>query len=190
MIMDVIELNLPNANLHIVNNYVKDTGRMFEYFKNHLSWLQDNELLGTASYCPMGTDYLADSGKFRIAQKMDSIILKLMDQLNHEFNVMMNSCLAIFFDTGTAQLPYRTGVAPSLDYEQPILSIFYGAPNTVTFKDINSHKEYDFLLSDGDLLIMPDSCQKNYLNAVKPSDQYTSPRLSLSFRRFNIGSFY
>jgi alkylated DNA repair dioxygenase AlkB len=188
--VDAIELNLPHANLYLIRHYVKDTERMFEYLKSHLSWLRDEDLPHSPSMCNMGTDYLASSGRFRIGQKIDPLVLKLMNQLNDEFNVMMNSCFAILYETGNAELPYRSHATPSLDYDQPILSIAYGASSTVTFKDTYSDEEFDFVLSDGDLLIMPDLCQKNYFNAVKRSDQYTSPRLSLSFRRFNDGVFY
>ncbi len=188
--VDAIEHHLPNANFYIISQYAKDTEHMFEYCTNHLSWSRDEDLAHSPSMCNMGTDYLASSGRFRIGQKIDPVILNLMNQLNDEFNVMMNSCFAILYETGSAELPYRNHVTPSLDYDQPILTIAYGAPNTFTLKDINSHEEHDFVLSDGDLLIMPDRCQKNYLNTVKTSDHYTNPRLSLSFRRFNHGLFY
>lgn len=188
--MDAIEHHLPNADIYIFREYVKDTEKTFEYLKTELNWTRDEHALSSPAHCNMGTDYLASSGKFRIGQKLDPVILKIMTRLNDELNVMMNSCFAMLYETDKAELPYRIHATPSLDHDQPILTIFLGAPSKATLKDINTAEEFDFLFLDGDLLIMPERCQKNYLNAIRKADSAFSPRISLSFRRFNDGVFY
>jgi alkylated DNA repair dioxygenase AlkB len=188
--MDAIEHHLSNADIYIVHQYVKETKQLFEYLKANLKWSRDGRSLRSPAYCNMGTDYLASSGKLRIGQELDPMVLKLMSRLNDELNVMMNSCFAIFYETEQAELAYRAQPTLSLDPDQPILTIFLGAPSKTLFKDITSAEEFDFELLVGDLLIMPDHCQKNYLNAIRKSDSEFSPRISLSFRRFNDGAFY
>lgn len=187
--MDAIEHHLPKANIYIIRQYVKDTEPLFDHLKTDLNWIRGRSLSSPA-YCNMGTDYLASSGKLRTGQKLDPIILKLLSRLNDDLNVMMNSCFAIFYETEQAELPYREQATPSLDPDQPILTIFCGAPSKAMFKDIQSAEEFEFLLQDGDLLILPDDCQKSYLNSIKKADTVFSPRMSLSFRRFNDGVFY
>ncbi len=61
--MDVINLNLPNANAYLVNNYTKDTASTFEYLKTHLSWSSDEDL-PNRQYCNMGVDYLVQRVSF------------------------------------------------------------------------------------------------------------------------------
>jgi len=187
--MDAIEHHLPKANIYIIREYVKETGQLFDYLKNHLSWIRGRSPSSPA-YCNMGTDYLASSGKLRTGQKLDPIIFQLLNRLNDELNVMMNSCFAILYETEQAELPYREQATPSLDQDQPILTVFCGASSKVVFKDILNAEEFEFVLLDGDLLILPDYCQKNYLNSIKKAETVFSPRLSLSFRRFNDGVFY
>jgi alkylated DNA repair dioxygenase AlkB len=188
--MDAIEHQLPKGNIYIIQRYAQDTDRLFEYLKTNLTWLKDGHGINAPMFCNMGTDYLASSGKLREGQKIDTKVLKLLTRLNDDLNVMMNSCFVIFYETQLAELPFRAQPTLSLDSEQPILTIFLGAPSKAIFKDKNSAEEFDFELSNGDLLIMPDHCQKNYFNAIKKTDAEFSPRLSLTFRRFNDGVFY
>ncbi|MDE2422129.1 MAG: hypothetical protein KGO49_13225 [Gammaproteobacteria bacterium] len=186
--MDAIEHHLPKANIYIIRQYVKDTEGVLEYFRVHLNWTREGSPKNP-EYCSMGVDYLASSGKLRVGQKFDSLILKLMNQINDTLHVIMNSCFAMFYGPDV-ELPYRRVTTSSLDPDQPILTIFYGDPSIVKLKDIDSLEEFDFLLEEGDLFIMPERCQQSYLTAIVKANQNTSSRLSLTFRRFNDGVFY
>lgn len=188
--MDAIEHHLPNADIYIMREYVNETEQLFEYLKANLKWSRDGRSLSSPAYCNMGTDYLASSGRLRVGQKFDPLVLKLLTRLNDELNVMLNSCFAIFYETEQAELVYRAQPTRALDPDQPILTIFLGAPSKTLFKDMNSAEEFELELLVGDLLIMPDHCQKSYLNAIRKSDAAFRPRISLSFRRFNDGAFY
>jgi alkylated DNA repair dioxygenase AlkB len=187
--MDDHKLDLPNANVCIIHNYARDTARTFEYLRDHVNWQRD-EALPHRPYCNMGTDYIVSSGTFRKGQHFDAHVLDLMSRLNSTFNVTMNSCYAMLYENGNAELPYRNNIEPQVDLDQPAFSISYGAPRLMTFKDVHTGEEYEFLLVDGDLLIMSDNCQRQYLYALKKSTQYIEPRISLGFRRFHDGTSF
>jgi hypothetical protein len=185
--MDDHKLDLPNANVCIIHNYARDTERTFAYLRDHIDWQRDEEL-PDRPYCNMGTDYIVSSGKFRKGQGFDAHVLAIMNRLNSTFNVSMNSCYAMFYKNGNAELPYRSNLEPQIDLDQPTFSISYGAPRVMTFKDVQSGEEYEFLMVDGDLLVMSDNFQRRYSYALKKTTQYTEPRISLSFRRFHNGT--
>ena len=187
--MDDYKLNLPNANAHIIHRYVKDTGEIFEYLKTKLDWLRD-ERIPDRPYCHMGIDYIVSTGHLRKGHPFDAKVLEIMRDINRTFNVRMNSCYAMFYENGNAELPYRSNAESQVDLEQPAFSIGYGAPRNITFKDVHSGEEYEFLLTDGDLIILSDNCQRNYLYSIKKSTQYTEPRISLSFRHFQDGTSF
>jgi len=185
--MDDHKLHLPNANVHIIHRYVEDTKEDFEYLKKHLHWLRD-ERIPNRPYCHMGIDYFVSTGQVRKGYPFDARVLEIMRTINQTFNVRMNTCYALFYENGNAELPYKSNDEPQVDLEQPAFSIGYGASRMITFKDVHNGEEYDYLLTDGDLLIMSDDCQRNYLYSVKKSTQYTEPRISLSFRKFRDGT--
>lgn len=186
--MDVINLNLPNVNAYIVKKYVKETASTFEYLKAHLNWSSDADL-PNRQYCNMGVDYLVSSGKFRKGHPIEPLVSKIMDALNVEFNVVMNSCYAIYYENGNGELPFRNNVEAQVDLEQPAFSISYGASRKITFRDVNNSDEFEYLLEDGDLMILSENCQKVYSYAIKKSTEFTGERISLSFRRFYNWSF-
>ena len=186
--MDVINLNLPNANAYIAKKYAKDTTSTFEYLKTNLQWLVDPDQ-PSRKFCNMGIDYLVSTGKFRKGIPLEPFVIKIMEALNQEFNVVMNSCYAIYYENGNGELPYRNNCEAQVDLEQPAFSISYGETRPVSFKDVETGAEFEFLLEDGDLLILSESCQKVYSYAIKKSTQYMGERISLSFRRFYNWSF-
>lgn len=186
--MDVINLNLPNAKAYLVRNYAEDTAATFEYLKTHLSWSSDEDL-PNRQYCNMGVDYLVSSGKFRKGHPIEPFVAKIMEAINIKFNVVMNTCYAIYYENGNGELPFRNNIEPQVDIEQPAFSISYGASRKITFKNTDNGDEFEHLLNDGDLMILSDSCQKIYSYAIKKSTEFTGERISLSFRRFYNWSF-
>ncbi len=58
-----------------------------------------------------------------------------MEALNIEFNVVMNTCYAIYYENGNGELPFRNNIEPQVDLEQPAFSISYGSPRRIIFKD-------------------------------------------------------
>lgn len=182
--MDDQKLELPKADVFVIHHYIQDTEQTFEYLKNHLNWTYSEGISGRR-YCNMGADYLFDSDEFQDGQPIEPFVLKVMKSLNTNFSVAMNAAYASFYEDGDSELLFRNDKEQQVDLNQPIFILSYGSPRYITFKDIETHEEYDFLLNDGDLCIMSENSQVNYLHAVKKSTEFNEPRLALSFRRFH-----
>jgi alkylated DNA repair dioxygenase AlkB len=182
--MDDQNLDLPKAAVFVIHQYAEDTQYKFEYLKSHLNWSYASGQSGR-KYCNMGADYLFDSDEFKDGEQIEPLVLKIMRKLNTDFSVAMNSAYASYYEDGHSELLFRSDKEQHVDLNQPIFILSYGAPRYITFKDIETNEEYDFLLKDGDLCIMSEHSQTHYLHAIKKSTEYTDPRIALSFRRFH-----
>ena len=182
--MDDQNFDLPKASVFVIHHYAENTEQMFEYLKTHLKWSYAEGQAGR-QYCNMGEDYLFDSDEFKNAQPIEPVTLKIIKKLNNDFSVAMNAAYATYYEDGNSELLFRHDKEQHVDLNQPIFIISYGASRYITFKDIQTHEEYDFLLKDGDLCIMSEHSQTHYLHAIKKSTEFTDPRIALSFRRFH-----
>jgi alkylated DNA repair dioxygenase AlkB len=182
--MDDHRLNLPNAHLYVINNFVIDTHHTFDYLINNLNWSYDQGSAGRQS-CNMGLDYIF-ANQLHKAHPIDPMVLALMNRLNREFNTSVNAAHAGLYANGEAELHFRNEIELATDLNQPVFTVSYGGSRYFTFKDVNTLEEYDFLINDGDLCIMADNCQRQYFHAIKKSTLYTEPRISLSFRRIQV----
>ncbi|GAC1370397.1 MAG: hypothetical protein NVS3B3_02970 [Aquirhabdus sp.] len=182
--MDEQKFDLPKADVFVIHHYADDTKHMFEYIKSHLKWSHAEGQSGR-QYCNMGVDYLFDSDDFKDGKPIEPLVLKIMKKLNNDFSVVMNAAYASYYKDGNSELLFRNDKEQHVDLNQPIFIISYGAPRYITFKNIGTLEEYDFLLNDGDLCIMSENSQTHYLHAIKKSTEFTDPRIALSFRRFH-----
>lgn len=186
--MEEIKLDLPKANVWLIHDYVDDTQKVFDYLQEHLDWTPYDDGTGRL-YCNMGMDYmLADHqnilGKLQQAKPFDSVILNMMNQLNHRFNVGMNSCHAHYYEDGDVHMPFRRDIDYQIDFDQPIFILSLGASRYWSFKDIETHQESDFLFKDGDLCILSTNTNEHYLHGVKKTSDSIGSRIGLSFRCF------
>lgn len=172
--MDDQKLELPKADVYVIKHYAEDTEQTFEYLKNTLNWLYSDGV-PSRQYCNMGTDYLFDSEYFYDGQPIEPSVLKIMKALNSNFSVSMNAVYASFYEDGESKLVFRNDKEQQVDLNQPIFIISYGAPRYFTFKDIETHQEYDFLLEDGDLCIMSENSHVNYVHGVKKPQNLMNP---------------
>ncbi len=186
--MEEVRLDLPKANVYLLHDYVKDTSNTFNYLKTHLDWIPYDDGTGRL-YCNMGMDYIFSdhsnaSGRLLQARPFDPVILSIMNTLNNQFHVGMNSCHAHFYEDGNANMPFRHDMAYQIDFDQPVFILSLGVSRCWSFKDIETHEEYDFELRDGDLCILSTDTNEHYLHGVKKSSDATGARIGLSFRCF------
>jgi hypothetical protein len=187
--MDEHKLDLPKSTVYVISNYDRGNKLTFDYLRDHLQWQHDIDF-PNRPICNMGIDYVSTSNKTRKANIIDLYIYKFMQTLNTSFNVAMNSCIAVFYQNGNAFLLNRNDSDSQIGLANPSFTILFGSPKSITFKDIHSGEEYDFLIVDGDLIIIPDDLRVHYSYAVKKSTVYTEPTISLAFRRLPDGSSF
>lgn len=182
--MDDHKFDLPKADVFVIHNYADNTKQMFEYIKSHLKWSHAEGQSGR-QYSNMGADYLFDSDEFKDGEPIEPVVLKIMKKVNTDFSVALNAAYASYYENGNSELLFRSDKEQHVDLSQPVFIISYGSSRYITFKDIETLEEYDFLLKDGDLCIMSENSQIHYLHAIKKSTEFTEPRIALSFRRFH-----
>lgn len=186
--MDETKLNLPKADVYLIHGYLEDAQNTFDHLKEHLDWIPYGDGTGRL-YCNMGMDYIFSdhqntSGRLLQAKPFDPVILNIMNALNNQFHVGMNACHAHFYENGDAHMPFRHDMIYQIDFDQPIFILSLGASRYWSFKDIETHEEYDFLFNDGDLCILSTHANEHYLHGVKKESDTTGARIGLSFRCF------
>jgi hypothetical protein len=187
--MDERKLDLPNAIVYVVSNYDRGNKLTFDYLRDHLPWQHDIDF-PDRPICNMGIDYISTSNKLRKAKPLDLYVFEFMQTLNSIFNVAMNSCVAVFFQNGNALLLSRNDTDSQVGLAHPSFTMSFGTPRKITFINIHSGEEYDFLLIDGDLIIISDDLRHHYSYTIKKSTQYTEPAISLVFRRLPDGAIF
>jgi len=92
-----------------------------------------------------------------------------------------NYCLVHFYRTGTDYISYHND-KESLN--NPVYSVSFGEPRKFRLRKMGSKKGFDqeYLLGNGDLLIMKTGCQKRYVHGVPVEKKVKSLRINMTFR--------
>jgi hypothetical protein len=183
--MDDLKSILPKAKVFTFHQYAENTADTLSYLITQLNWLFDEN---TGYYfCNMGPDYMFLEHMLH-AYVFDPVVFKIMQGLNDRLSIAMNACYAIQFPDGNAILPFRRNNGLQTDLDQPLLFIAYGATRYVTYRDIETLEEYDVRIEDGDLTILSENSQKNYLHGMRAYSEQTGPCIYLLFRCCTSGA--
>lgn len=96
--------------------------------------------------------------------------------------LVFNSVLLNLYEDGKDEIKWHADKEDQLGEYPTIASLNLGA--TRNFHMLNRHtsEKQIFPLSNGDLLVMKQYCQVNWLHAILPEKTVTEPRISLTFR--------
>jgi len=108
----------------------------------------------------------------------------IRDQLNKELGLEFNSVLLNWYKDGKDEIKWHSDKEKIIGPNPIIACVNLGATRKFWFrkKEIGSEKFFHEV-NDGDLLIMGENCQKNYLHAILKEKEITEPRISLTFRK-------
>jgi alkylated DNA repair dioxygenase AlkB len=124
------------------------------------------------------------------------LVSMIRDKLAKIFGVRFNYCLASLYRNGHDVINYHS------DYEAlntVIVSVSFGATRKFRFrrkknnddeeKDLSLKKkskgfDYEYLLSNGDVVLMKVGCQNEYEHCVPQESSIEDPRINLTFRMF------
>ncbi|NRB82046.1 MAG: alpha-ketoglutarate-dependent dioxygenase AlkB, partial [Saccharospirillaceae bacterium] len=113
-------------------------------------------------------------------------IQKLLEKINSNFNVDLNSCLVTYYRDGTSGLRPHSDNEKSMDPLSPICVFSVGSDRQIRFFSQYQSTSEEPLLSvipgEGSLYIMEPGCQSFFVHQV-PSSRKSGPRFSLSFRK-------
>ncbi len=114
-------------------------------------------------------------------------ISELMEKINSEHHVKMNSCLVTCFKDGTSGIRLHCDDEDEIDQESPICVFTIGEERKVEFLSAYQTASETPLLAitpkEGSLYLMQPGCQSFFRHRVPSMRSSTGVRYSLSFRR-------
>ena len=112
-------------------------------------------------------------------------ITNIMDKLNKDFNLKLNSCLVSYYPDERVNQRLHADNEPTLDHSQPIYIVSVGAQRPIQFyRKHQHHTEEPHLVIDlkpGSLCGMLPDCQHHFKHRIPPGTEQGF-RFSLSFR--------
>ncbi len=165
---------------------------LLEYCKNNVMWYNhlrssNNETVKIprrmAYFNKDGNGDYAYANLAFPAQRMTEVILSLKEKVTKEVGSDFNSVLFNYYANGKDQINWHSDKEESLGENPVIACVNLGASRKFWYraKTPNSEKKF-FLLEDGDLLVMGEHCQKNYMHAILQEKAIKTERISLTFR--------
>lgn len=180
---------LPRAKVFVIKNYLNDSvsNLLLDFSQKELNWTNYVTRFGVKAkrlHWIGGYDYNF-SGVTNLSEKFPDFIESIINKINKEFSLELNSCYANLYKDNTVSLGYHTDSEKQLVKTHSIVSLSLGKSRRLWFKDIKTGEEISVILGHGDLLIMSDDSQTNYLHSVKSDkDLENGVRVSLTFRKF------
>ena len=127
------------------------------------------------------TDYV-------LPHKFPPEILELKERIEKEYGVIFNSCLVGKFDSPKDKIGFHSDSSTSLGEDPHIGSVSFGKTRDFKLKrkGTDSSEKVTVTLKHGDLVVMKDGSNKNYLHAVPPDKTCSEEncRINLTFRYY------
>ena len=170
--------------------------RKAEMWKSSLSqkvsWEQPIvKVYGRRYQVPRLSAFLADqgiqyrySGVTHIGKGWPIWLMPLLNDLNTFSGFDCNGCLLNLYRNGEDRMGWHSDNEPEIDSNYGIASLSFGASRDICFKRIEDKSKEVVQLSDGDLLLMHPSCQREWQHSIPPRRKINSMRINLTFRKF------
>lgn len=111
------------------------------------------------------------------------VLLPIRERLQEELGTRFNSVLLNRYRSGTDSMGWHSDDEPELGPQPVIASLSLGAPRRFLLRRRDQHAaKAEFLLADGDLLVMASSTQAHYQHALPKSSRVHAERINLTFR--------
>lgn len=107
----------------------------------------------------------------------------LLKIVNEYFNYDFNSVLLNYYKDGRDEIKWHSDKETQLGSNPVILTLNFGATRKFHFLEKATGEKSFEVLNSGDVLIMKENCQENYLHAILKESEVKEPRISLTFRK-------
>lgn len=98
-----------------------------------------------------------------------------------------NSCLLNRYEDGRDEIRWHSDKEEQLGDSPVIACVNLGATRNFWFLEKASGTKTAYPVGNGDLLVMGERCQQNYLHAILKEPAVKAPRISLTFRQVQAG---
>lgn len=109
-------------------------------------------------------------------------LILLRDLLINKINVPFNSVLLNMYEDGKDEIRWHSDKEDQLGENPVIACINLGATRKFWFLNKETGEKTPYSVSNGDLLVMGENCQTNYLHAILKEKEVKEPRISLTYR--------
>ena len=191
--MDAPETDAPPWTLHRGWLAAEDAKRWTRLMAEKIAWEQPVvKVYGRLHPVPRMTAFLADKGvQYRYSGTTHSgegwpdWFTPLLTSINDACRTRFNGCLLNLYRHGDDRMGWHADDEPEIDQTQPIGSLSLGASRDFHLRHrVKRDRRIALPLSDGDLLIMHPGCQQNWMHSVPQRRRISTPRINLTFRRF------
>ena len=110
-------------------------------------------------------------------------LLEIRDFLFDKLNIKFNSVLLNLYEDGKDEIKWHSDKEEILGENPVIACVNTGATRKFWFLEKATGIKTPWTVSDRDLLIMGENCQRNYLHAILKEKEVLEPRISLTFRK-------
>lgn len=165
---------------------------MLNYFLTNIEWKEDQYKYGYRIVIPrrktfmFGSDY-SYSGQNKkgipFSTQMKYIKNNLEKQLNLD-NDYFNGCLLNLYEDGEASISAHRDNEKEMDVSAIIISFSLGSTRSFIFKNTVTSEKVTLSIKNGDILIMKNNCQKDWIHSIPKELKIKEPRISLTFRKF------
>lgn len=109
-------------------------------------------------------------------------ILPLKNIVELECKTTFNFILFSLYRNEQDSISFHSDDEKFLGENPTIASLSVGSDRLFSLKENQSKSRQDFILSHGDLFVMKNNCQKDYMHSVPKQKDPIGPRISLTFR--------
>lgn len=203
MTFDLFGSTLSGVNLLPCDGIVNDYGcilappeadTLFQRLLHGLPWRPDVAVLKggptrTARhalwYADRPFDYM-HSGLKRRAEPWPGKLLDGARRLAEEtVQARFDSCVLNLYHDGSEGMAWHSDSEAAYGPHTTIASLSLGAPRRFAFMHKRTRERRELTLRHGQFIVMRGETQRHWLHAVMKTATVTSPRISLTFRRFD-----
>jgi alkylated DNA repair dioxygenase AlkB len=109
-------------------------------------------------------------------------LTKIKNIVEKHSNYKFNSVLLNLYEDGKEEIRWHSDKEDQLGSNPVILCLNLGAGRTFHLKNKADGTDVKIFMENGDVLIMKENCQENWLHAILKEKEIKEPRISLTFR--------
>lgn len=122
------------------------------------------------------------SGLSWAPRPMPALIASIRQRVEAASGRPFNSCLCNLYRDGSDCVGYHADDEPLFGGDPIVASVSFGATRTFKLRRNDGTDKREFLLSDGQLLIMGRGIQREWKHSIPKSKKPTGERINLTFR--------
>ncbi|MGJ7916153.1 alpha-ketoglutarate-dependent dioxygenase AlkB family protein [Massilia sp. LXY-6] len=203
MSLDLFGATLADVNLLPCDGIVNDFGvvlppveadALYERLLKGLPWRPDVAVVnGVAAETARHALWCADrpfryvhSGIPRMAEAWPGDLLDDARRLAQDLaQVRFDSCVLNLYHNGSEGMAWHSDSEAAYGLHTTIASLSLGATRKFAFLHKRTRERRDMMLRHGQLIVMRGQTQRHWLHAVAKTATVSTPRISLTFRRFD-----